>query len=86
MDAANVILTVPAVLAIVELLKRFGVVGRWAMLAAVGIAVALYAGAYFLDGSGAWQAVTQGLLVGLAAAGLYDAAQVAGKAPKAPQK
>ena len=86
MDAANVILTVPAVLAIVELLKRFGVVGRWAMLAAVGVAVALYAGAYFLDGSGAWQAVTQGLLVGLAAAGLYDTAQVAGKAPKVPEK
>ena len=79
MDAVNVILSAPAVLAIVELLKSFGVVGKWAMLAAVVVAVGLFEAAHFLGGAGAFQAAMQGLLVGLAAAGVYDAAKTSAK-------
>lgn len=79
MDAVNVILSAPAVLAIVELLKSFGVTGKWAMLAAVVVAVGLFEAAHFFGGSGAYQAAMQGLLVGLAAAGVYDAAKTSAK-------
>jgi len=35
MDTLTTILSVPAVVAIVELLKSFGVAGKWALLAAL---------------------------------------------------
>lgn len=81
MDGMNTLLSVPAVLAIVELAKRFGLNGPWSMLAAVVVAIAINIGDYYLGTAGAWQAATQGLLLGLAAAGLYDVAKTA--APKA---
>ncbi len=78
MDAVNVILTAPAIVAIVQLIKAFGVAGKWAMLAAVVVAVALFEAVFFLGSSGAFQAAMQGLLVGLSAAGIYDVAKLAG--------
>jgi len=80
MDTVTTILSVPAVLAIVQLLKSFGVVGKWALLAAVIVAVALNVADYLWSASGLYGAVISGLLLGLAAAGLYDAAKTA--APK----
>ena len=82
MDTLNTVLSVPAVVALVELLKRFGVAGRWALLAAVGVAVALNVAAYLRSASGLYAVVVSGLLTGLAAAGLYDVAQTA--APSEP--
>lgn len=78
MDAVNVILTAPAILAIVQLLKQFGVAGKWALLAAVVVAIGLFEAVFFWGGSGAFQAAMQGLLVGLSAAGVYDVAKLAG--------
>lgn len=81
MDTVTTILSVPAVLAIVQLLKSFGVAGKWALLAAVIVAVALNVADYLWATSGLYGSVVSGLLLGLAAAGLYDAARAA--APKA---
>ena len=80
MDTLTTILSVPAVVAIVELCKSFGVKGKWALLAAVIVAVALNLAAYVWATSGAFAAIVAGLLLGLSAAGLYDVAKTA--APK----
>lgn len=80
MDTVTTILSVPAVLAIVELLKSFGVSGKWSLAAAVVVAVALNVADYLWATSGLYGAVVSGLLLGLAAAGLYDTARTA--APK----
>jgi len=80
MDATTTILSVPAVVAIVELLKSFGVAGKWALVAAVIVAVALNVAEYLWSASGLYHAIVSGLLLGLAAAGLYDVARTA--APK----
>ena len=75
-DTLTTILSVPAVVAIVTLLKSFGVAGKWALLAALVVAVALNVA----DTRGPQAACTRsssGLLTGLAAAGLYDVAQTA---------
>lgn len=80
-DTLTTILSVPAVVAIVELLKSFGVAGKWALLAALVVAVALNVADYLWATSGLYGAVVAGLLLGLSAAGLYDVAKTA--APKA---
>ena len=77
MDSLNMILSVPAVLAIVELGKRFGITGKWALLVAVIVAIAINVAAYLWSATGLYNAVVSGLLLGLAAAGLYDAAKTA---------
>jgi len=77
MNDMNTILSVPAVVALVQLGKAFGVSGKWALLLAVIVAIGINVGDYYLGTAGAWQAATQGLLLGLAAAGLYDVAKTA---------
>ena len=75
MDTMSTVLSVPAVVAIVTLAKAFGVTGRWALLAAVVVAVALNVADYLWATSGLYGAAVAGLLLGLAAAGLYDVAK-----------
>ncbi len=77
MDTLNTVLSVPAIVAIVQLLKEFGVVGRYALVAAVTVAVGLNVAAYYLASSGLFDVVMAGLLLGLSAAGLYDVAKTA---------
>lgn len=77
MDSVSTLLSVPAVLAVVTLLKTFGVVGRWALLAAVLVAVALNVADYLWSAAGLYAAIVSGLLLGLSAAGLYDVAKTA---------
>jgi hypothetical protein len=79
MDSVNLLLSVPAVLAVVQFVKQFGVAGRWATLTALVVAVGLNVASYEWGASGLYRAVAQGLLLGLAAAGLYDAAKTAAK-------
>ena len=79
-DTLNTLLSVPAVVAIVTLAKSFGLSGKWSLLAAVVVAVALQLAAYQWSAEGWFSAVATGLLLGLSAAGLYDVAKVA--APK----
>jgi len=80
MDTLNTVLSVPAVVAIVELLKSFGVSGKWALAAAVLVAVALNVAAYLWSTSGLYAAIVAGILLGLSAAGLYDVAKTAAPA------
>ena len=74
MDSITTLATVPAVVALVTVLKQFGVTGRWATLAAVLLGVAVTAGSTYLD-PGVWATVTDGLILGLGAAGVYDVAK-----------
>ena len=78
METVTTILSVPAVLALVELGKRLGVRGQWALLLAVVIAVVLNVAAHFWGATELFGAVAAGLLTGLADAGLYDVAGYAG--------
>jgi len=80
LDTLNTILSVPAIVAIVTALKSLGVTGKWSLVAALVVAVALNVAAYAFGTSGWYEAVVAGLLSGLAAAGVYDAAKTA--APK----
>ena len=66
-------LSVLMVIALVNLLKGVGLSGKWSALAAVLIAIALNVANFYLAASGAYQAAMQGAVLGLSAAGLYDA-------------
>ena len=66
------LISIPAILALVNLAKSFGVSGKWAALLAVGLGVALVLGQHFVDAE-LWSLITLGLILGLSAAGLYDA-------------
>lgn len=70
--------TAPAVLALVTLAKDLGLPKRLAAPAAVVLGVVLAAADHALGSSGTYAAVADGLLLGLGAAGLYDAARLAG--------
>ena len=72
--------TTPAVLALVGLAKDLGLPARLAVPAAVVLGVVLAVGDHALGSSGLYAAVADGLLLGLGAAGLYDAARLAGGA------
>lgn len=72
LDPVLTVATVPAVVALVNLLKSLGITGRWALLAAVALGVLLSVAEYALGSYGWWEAAASGLLLGLAAAGLYD--------------
>ena len=74
MDAALTITTVPAVLAIVNLLKGFGLSGKWAALVAVVVAVTLVMGEAYISVE-LWQNISTALILGLSASGLYDVTQ-----------
>ena len=71
--------TIPAILGLVNLAKQFGIVGRWSALLAVLLGV-LIAVVEYLTGAdvlvtagGIYGAVATGVILGLSAAGLYDA-------------
>lgn len=72
MGTAIAILTVPGILALTNLLKDLGLGGKWSALAAVVLGVGLSVAHFYLADYGAWQAAEGGLILGLAAAGLYD--------------
>ena len=82
MDTIVTIASIPAILALVQLAKAFGVAGKWSTLLAVVLGVVLQAGdAAFVSGASTpaewWAAIGTGLILGLSAAGLYDAARIA---------
>lgn len=66
------------ILALVNLGKKFGASGRWSMLLAVilGIVLAVLDGT--LAGNVIYGYASNGLLIGLSAAGLYDVAAIVG--------
>ena len=70
--------TAPAVLALVTLAKDLGLPAPLAAPLAVVLGMVLAAADHALAGTGVYAAVADGLLLGLGAAGLYDAARLAG--------
>lgn len=66
------IISVPGIIAITNLLKKLGVSGAWSALAAVLLGVGLSLAQWALADTGGWKAATEGLALGLAAAGLWD--------------
>ena len=79
MDTVTTLATIPAILALVQLSKSFGISGKWATLLAVVLGVILQVAEYTVSGdvsaSGWYQAAATGLILGLSAAGLYDTAK-----------
>lgn len=74
MDPIMTVATVPAILAIVNLAKGLGLSGRWSALAAVLLGVGLAAAEAYAPGD-LYTTISGGLILGLAAAGLYDVAK-----------
>lgn len=79
-ETITTIATIPAILALVNLGKSFGVTGRWSALLAVVLGVAVQAAEYGVTATGhtpaGWYgAIATGLVLGLSAAGLYDVAR-----------
>ena len=71
------IFSVPGIIALCNLLKAFGVRGKWSMLASVLLGVCFglldaYVGGGDITGRAFVMAGSAGLITGLAAAGLYD--------------
>lgn len=72
LDSIVTLATVPAVLALVNLGKELGLGSKWAMLLAVGLGVGLALADYAWAESGWYASAASGLLLGLAASGVYD--------------
>lgn len=72
MEYITIVASVPGVIAVVNFLKQLGLAGKAALIAAVVVGVALNVANYYLAASGAYQAGVTGVIVGLAAAGIYD--------------
>ncbi|WRS30611.1 hypothetical protein U6G28_02675 [Actinomycetaceae bacterium MB13-C1-2] len=80
MDTVTTLATIPAILALVQLSKSFGISGKWATLLAVVLGVVLQVVEYTVSADptttqGWYQAAATGLILGLSAAGLYDTAK-----------
>lgn len=73
-DAITTVATVPAIVALVNFAKSLGVPSRAALALAVVLGVALALAQWAWADAGWYEAASSGLLLGLAAAGLYDLA------------
>ena len=73
LDTALTLASVPAILAVVNLVKRLTPrLGAWAALLAALLGVAFSLAQWAWAAEEWWSAASHGLLLGLAAAGLYD--------------
>ncbi len=86
MEAVTVLATAPAILALVNLAKRFGLSGAWCALLAVILGVVLSVADALLAGRPVLPASAAGLLLGLGAAGLYDVAATIGGDTYTPER
>lgn len=71
MDSIITVATVPAVLAIVNLLKGVGLSGKWSALVSVLVAGVLVMGEAYIHEE-LWQNISKLIILGLSASGLYD--------------
>ena len=88
-ETTTTIATIPAILALVNLAKTFGVTGKWSALLAVILGVAIQAAEYGVTSTaqtpaGWYGAIATGLVLGLSAAGLYDVARTVAPSDTAP--
>jgi hypothetical protein len=72
MEALTVIASVPAIVALVNLGKRLGLKGEAQLVAAVVLGIAINVANFYLGATPVYQVAVSGLMLGLAAAGLYD--------------
>lgn len=72
LDTVTLIATVPAIVALVNLAKKFGIRNEWSMLLALILGAGLSLSDYFFSAAGWYSSLTSGILLGLGAAGLYD--------------
>lgn len=91
MNVATLLITVPAILALVNLAKEFGVRGKWSTGLAVVLGSCAQLAEYgFMDAAhspaGWYQAGVTGLILGLSAAGLYDVAATVGAGVAPPRR
>lgn len=82
METITTLATIPAILALVNLLKAQGLGSKHAMLAAVILGIALNIADFYLGAYGGFQAASTGLVLGLGAAGLYDVTHVPSDEPR----
>lgn len=75
MDTVTTLATIPAILALVNLAKRVGLPANAALVLAVALGVALNTADYLWADNLLYQAIADGLIRGLGAAGLYDVAK-----------
>ena len=71
-DFVTTIATVPAIIALVNFAKQLGIPSKGALALAVVLGVFLSVATYFWAGYGWFDYAANGLILGLAAAGLYD--------------
>ena len=72
MDYITLLVSVPAILALVNLLKSLGLPAKLAPVASIIIGVGLNLAVFFLSEYGWFAAAAQGLILALGASGLYD--------------
>lgn len=72
METLAVIASVPAIVALVNLFKKVGLPDKAALLLAVALGIVLSVLQFAFSGNGYFEAAAGGLLMGLAAAGVYD--------------
>lgn len=77
MDPITTLATVPAIVAIVNLAKKLGLDGQKSLVLATILGVVVNVANYYLGNNGGYQAAIEGLLLGLASAGIYDTAKTA---------
>lgn len=81
-DTALLLALMPAILGLVNLIKSFGVTGNALTVASMLIGVALAIMAQLLP-AGTFQVIFNGLVLGLAACGLYDISAMMSKSKAA---
>jgi hypothetical protein len=72
MEALTIIASVPAIVALVNFGKRLGLNGEAPLVAAVVLGIAINVANFYLGAYPVYQEAVAGLMLGLAAAGLYD--------------
>ena len=75
-NTALLIALMPAVVGLVNFVKQFGLTGKWLTVASMVIGIVLALAAQLLP-TGTFQIAYNGLILGLAASGLYDLATMA---------
>ena len=72
LNAVVTLATVPAILALVTVAKDLGLPSKLATVAAIVFGITLAVADYLFASEGLYQAVSEGLILALGAAGLYD--------------
>lgn len=75
-NTALLVALMPAVVGLVNFIKAFGLTGKWLTVVSMVVGIALALAAQLLP-SGTFQIAYNGLILGLAASGLYDLATMA---------